>query len=509
MYWEGGTINVEVNITDKITITNAATVGLNDILTINFGATMNWYAANINFNNGSLINNGTINAEANAGSLTSAGGSNVFNNNSGAVFKKTGGTITNAGIPVNNNGTFLVDGVNTKFIQSGSIFTNNLMIDVSPGSVFENLGGTLNLNNGTQVTGGGEISLTSASSHNINTTLTLPSPITIKITNGTLQGTGSLTVNKTMQLQGGAINTPVTMNGTSTLEVNNPTSVTLQNVLNIGNTATMNLNNTGNINANGATIIINGGMYINIDKAIVATGGTNAITVSSTGRITKNSVGTTTVGVPVNIFGSIGGIGTYSFTATSTNNGNISPGLSPGILTVNSTSPLFTSSSSLNIEIQDGTGAGTGHDQLQRAGSLVLDGTLNVLQIGTVPLGTYTIISLTSGTISGSFAVLNLPPGYTSGQTSNTFYVTKNADVLWKFRSKQSGDWSQLSTWELSTDGISWSNALQLPSVYNAELITIQSPHTVTLSTNTTVKKVVTESGATLNVSAGTLLITN
>jgi hypothetical protein len=61
----------------------------------------------------------------------------------------------------------------------------------------------------------------------------------------------------------------------------------------------------------------------------------------------------------------------------------------------------------------NGSGAGTGHDQLIRNGDITLAGTLTVTETGTVPIGTYTIISLTSGNISGSFATTNLPSGYT------------------------------------------------------------------------------------------------
>ena len=110
--------------------------------------------------------------------------------------------------------------------------------------------------------------------------------------------------------------------------------------------------------------------------------------------------------------GTTKGLGTIHFTSTLTRPGYIAPGLSPGILTLNGAQP-FSPTSTLNIEMLDGSGPGTGHDQVQRNGNLTLDGNITVTDNPGVPYGTYTIMDLTSGDISGTFGSETLPYYYT------------------------------------------------------------------------------------------------
>lgn len=77
--------------------------------------------------------------------------------------------------------------------------------------------------------------------------------------------------------------------------------------------------------------------------------------------------------------------------------------------------------------MKDGSGAGTGNDQLLRDGSITLAGTLHVTETGTVPDGIYKIINISTGTISGSFDALILPPGYTVQLTPLSVQLNKNA----------------------------------------------------------------------------------
>ncbi len=142
--------------------------------------------------------------------------------------------------------------------------------------------------------------------------------------------------------------------------------------------------------------------------------------------VKTGGAGVLTINIPLTNAGTIGGTGTIDITGTLTNTGIVAPGLSPGILTLNSANPLFVGAGSLNIEMQSGAGPGTGHDQLQRAGNLVLGGmTLNATQPGVVPLGSYTIINLTSGSITGTFSTENLPPGYIITYNLTTVVLTK------------------------------------------------------------------------------------
>jgi hypothetical protein len=96
---------------------------------------------------------------------------------------------------------------------------------------------------------------------------------------------------------------------------------------------------------------------------------------------------------------------------------------------------VFSVNSKLDIEIMNGSGAGTGHDQLQRSGNLVLDGILNVTETGTVPDGTYTIVLLTSGTISGTFNTVNLPSNYSivyNASSVNVGQVVLHTSIFYK-----------------------------------------------------------------------------
>jgi hypothetical protein len=74
------------------------------------------------------------------------------------------------------------------------------------------------------------------------------------------------------------------------------------------------------------------------------------------------------------------------------------------------------------------------------------------------------------------------------------------------FRSAQTGDWGILSTWESSPDNSTWMAATLIPSG-SANIISIKTGHTVTVSTNQDMDQVVIESGGILFHSAGTLTV--
>ena len=169
----------------------------------------------------------------------------------------------------------------------------------------------------------------------------------------------------------------------------------------LGNFFNISISNSGQISVNSGTIASSS--IFNNNGSLVLNGGNYQVD----GGVFNNNTGAFIKGNNV-------------FTANSSfsNNGTLSPGLSPGILTMNGLQPI-SASSTLQIEILDGSGPGTGHDQLVRAGNLTLAGTLTVTTTNAVPVGTYTIINLTSGTISGSFATVNIPQG-TSLQINST-----------------------------------------------------------------------------------------
>ena len=129
------------------------------------------------------------------------------------------------------------------------------------------------------------------------------------------------------------------------------------------------------------------------------------------GIFRKTTLGILSVPISFSNTGTVKGLGSLLYSGGITNDGKVAPGLSPGILTIDGD---FTNGTVLDIELKDGTGVGTGHDQLIVTGMATLSDTLKVTETGTVPNGSYTILKCegASPCISGSFDVLELPPGY-------------------------------------------------------------------------------------------------
>lgn len=75
------------------------------------------------------------------------------------------------------------------------------------------------------------------------------------------------------------------------------------------------------------------------------------------------------------------------------------------------------------------------------------------------------------------------------------------------YRTKASGSWSSTLTWE-KFNGTSWVAATSAP-VSGDGIITIQSGHSITITSNITLSEVVIDAGATLTISSGTLTLAN
>jgi hypothetical protein len=74
------------------------------------------------------------------------------------------------------------------------------------------------------------------------------------------------------------------------------------------------------------------------------------------------------------------------------------------------------------------------------------------------------------------------------------------------FRSVQSGNWEDNSTWESSPDNILWAAATSTPT-FNAATVTIRNTHTVTFSAFFTVDEVIINNGGILDYSNGILAV--
>jgi hypothetical protein len=160
-------------------------------------------------------------------------------------------------------------------------------------------------------------------------------------------------------------------------------------------------------------------------------GGTNSVTNSSTGVITFATNVSIDIQPPIINNGLIQGIGIALFSSGGiTNNGIIAPGNPIGILQVKPNA-LNANNPTLNIRIENGSGAGTGNDRLDVNGNLNLSNTiLNVTENPSAPLTTYTIMTNTSGSFSGTFAAANIPAGYTLSITATDVILTKISSTL-------------------------------------------------------------------------------
>jgi probable HAF family extracellular repeat protein len=141
--------------------------------------------------------------------------------------------------------------------------------------------------------------------------------------------------------------------------------------------------------------------------------------------------------------------------------GDLRPGNSPASVTFGN-NVAFASSATLSVEI-GGTNQGTGYDHLNITGDLALDGVLEVALInGFIPSAGQSFNILDWGTLTGSFAAINLPSLagltwntsalYTTGALSvgqpgdfNANGVVDAADyVVWR---KRNGSQAEYNTW--------------------------------------------------------------
>lgn len=90
------------------------------------------------------------------------------------------------------------------------------------------------------------------------------------------------------------------------------------------------------------------------------------------------------------------------------NEGMISPGHSPGKITVNGNFSMR-NSATYKCELKDLSGAGLGHDQIETSGDISLDGTLDIVAIDgyTPDNGDQFVILKYGNAISGTFATVN------------------------------------------------------------------------------------------------------
>ena len=286
-----------------------------------------------------------------------------------------------------------------------------------------------------------------------------------------------------------------TYNGTAAQVTGNGLPTTLTGALTISNSSGVTLSQSTTLS--GASSIASG-----------ATLNTGAFTLTVNNTLANSGTFNVSSG------GTLKGTGTVTGPTTVASGGTVAPGVSPGILNTGNIS--FTSGSVFNPEI-NGTTVGTQYDQLNVTGTVGLGGATLTVTLGFTPAAgnTFTIINNDdTDAVTGTFAGLAQGATFTeSGTTFQISYVggdgndvvlTAQAPVVLKYRSKQSGNWTDFNTWETSPDGTTWTAATSGQTPTSADdTITIQSGHTVILNGSLTVDQVTVD--GLLAVGLGTL----
>lgn len=128
---------------------------------------------------------------------------------------------------------------------------------------------------------------------------------------------------------------------------------------------------------------------------------------------------------------------------------------------------------------------------------------------------------LTIGQGAGKEVPFTIPAALLAGEgykirvhSSNPIAISEPSDPFsintasTYYRSMQSGLWHEVSTWESSTDKVTWTPATSIPDA-SAWGITIKSGDTVTITQDLTVNQLLIEDGAILNRNGGSLTVSN
>ncbi len=444
---------------DTVWVTDTATMTLSttskkdiDNVAIIVQGTASWTAGNIDLDatntarSALFKNEGTFTINLPDGRSMQGGPTTTLENASVVNFTTTTGGRTQINVNFLNNGTVNVNAGNLEFrdiststgatynTASGALTTFTIQTHVMD-SVTVTGSGTLELKDTPLTLNGDGLAVASGATFNVNGS------------GSTIQGTGPLVVDGTMQWDRGRIT------GSGSFTNNNVLNITGSNPKNLGRA----LVNKGTTTWSGGEIDLESGGSITNDSTATFnfTSGAKITRVSGTGQftnlgtVTKNSGGTSIWNAPltnrgtfnvltdslqvtdpvVNDTGGVfGGTGFYDFTdlgASLTNNGKFAPGTSPGLLTFVGTYPQTSSQSDLNIEL-GGTTPGTGYDQMVVKGQAQLGGTLNLSVIdGFTPATTDTFVVMKFTSRSGQFSAVSFPNyNHNVFYTDTTVFVT-------------------------------------------------------------------------------------
>jgi hypothetical protein len=198
--------------------------------------------------------------------------------------------------------------------------------------------------------------------------------------------------------------------------------------------------------------------------------------------------------------GALSGTGTVN--GSIDNSGTLSPGASPGSLTITGN---YTQGATgiLNVELA-GTVAGSGFDRLVGGGTASLAGTVNVTLLnGFTPATSSSFIFLDCGNRTGTFSTFNFPAATTSLQLtySSTSATVQESTIPFTptvFWVGGSGDWNTATNWSTGV----------VPGTNDDILINVQGDVLVTHSSGTHISRRLFSQNAIV-LSGGSLTISN
>jgi hypothetical protein len=469
LLWTGGDIGGtgSINVANGATLTISGTIlrvqrqnTINNsgttLVTGSFGFEQ---SDNATFNNlaGALFDN---QADALVGGFANESGSRTFNND--GIFRKSGGTgTTEVDADFTGSGTVDAESGNISFGNYGAVFVSSTNTTIGPGATVTYLNANDTLNDGATITGAGlaivsgtlttngttsaaNLRLTNANNLNTNGTLTIQQ--SFDWDGGNLGGTGSIAIangaTMTFEPTGTLVHRSSTINNSGVASVQGNYYQSDNAVFNNLAGGTFDIQSDVGVGLfafeSGSRTITNAGTFkksagtgtSSVQATFTNTGTVQALsgTLSFTDAYTQNSGSTVLNGGALATNSTIdleGGTlsGNGTVTGGVTNNATVSPGFSPGAITITG-SYTQNAGGTLDEEL-GGLTPGTQFDQLSVNGAATLGGTLTLSLVnGYEPSVGDSLAIINAGSTSGAFATVNQPSGLSGGAT---FSVTTNA----------------------------------------------------------------------------------
>ena len=429
-------ISDSFNWTGTSTITTSTSIELESSCVSSISGTGNRNLYGVLINEGTLTHTGATLRLQTGGNLEN-NGTYTFDGTS-SIIGVSGDAFANNGIVNKNNtnelnffatldqfhGTININAGTLKLLWGGSS-SGNSSINIASDAILNFNSGTYTFGGNSAISGSGNIEYSGAT---VSYTKDFNLSGETKISGGTINLNQSTASFEKLSISGG------TLQGSSDVFVSNQMSwsgtstISISGSLNIENTATMSIFNSGSKSlytsfVNEGTINHTGGDLRFYSGGSLENNGT--YTLSSVTNIYDNGGGSfdnngildqqtnNTLNVYPdfnnNINGSIQGQGTINF-SNLTNLGIFIADATSGTLNLNGT---FDKITGLDIGFVNAD-----HGQVIANNNLLLSGDLDVTASGTPGSGTYTILSTTSGAISGTFDNVYLPAGFSIQYTS-------------------------------------------------------------------------------------------